>query len=193
MPFGSLRVIPVVCLLVVLAGCATPPSKELSQAQGALDAARAAGAAEYATEEFTAANDTLARAHDAVSARDYRAALSYALDASARAQAAAKSAVEGRVKAQSAAEQALGEMAAAVTQLETRLAAPEARRVPAAARRRAQQVLTAATTALATARKEVAAGQLSATGALAPHRDALGQASASLEPLAAPARPRPRR
>ena len=93
------RLLLVVCLVAPFPGCAAPPSKELSQAQGALDAARAAGAAEYATQEFTAASDMLARAHQAVTERDYRAALSHALDSSARAQAAAKSAVEGRVLA----------------------------------------------------------------------------------------------
>ncbi len=69
------RLLLALCLVVPLVGCAEPPAKELSQAQGAIDAARAAGAAEYAVEEFTAASDTLARAHQAVTERDYRAAL----------------------------------------------------------------------------------------------------------------------
>ncbi len=190
---GSSRLPWVVGLVLSLAGCAEPPNKELSQAQGALDAARAAGAADYATDEFTAASDTLARAHTAVTARDYRAALSHALDASARAQAAAKSAVEGRVRAQSEAERAIGDVTAALTHVRALQAAPEARRVPAAARRRAAEVVAAATAALAEARTAVAAGRLSATAALAPHRQALADAATALVPPAPPARPRARR
>ena len=57
-----------------------PPDKEMQQAQGAIDAARAAGAAVYATEELAAAQLALTRAEEAVSARDYRLALNHALD-----------------------------------------------------------------------------------------------------------------
>jgi hypothetical protein len=174
-----------------LVGCAEPPAKELSQAQGALDAARAAGAAEFAAEEFKAASDTLARAHEAVTQRDYRAALSYALDSSERAQVAAKAAVEGRVKARVAAEQAINEVATVRAQVEARLASPEARRVPAAARRSAQRAVEAATAAMTAARSAVEQGQLTATAALAAHRQALRDALAALEPP--PARSRPAR
>ncbi len=63
------------------AACGDPPDKEMQQAQGAIDAARAAGADQYAREEFTAAEDALKRSHDAVAQRDYRQALNDALDA----------------------------------------------------------------------------------------------------------------
>ena len=63
------------CVAAAAAGCADPPSKELHQAQGAIDAARAAGADSYATDEFTAAVEALARAEAAVGQRDYRLAL----------------------------------------------------------------------------------------------------------------------
>ena len=76
------------------AACGDPPDKEMQQAQGAIDAARAAGADQYAHDEFTAAEDALKRAHDAVDQRDYRLALNDALDTRERAQTAAKEAVE---------------------------------------------------------------------------------------------------
>ncbi len=62
------RVLPAVCLaLLVTIGCGgDPPDKEMQQAQGALDAARAAGADKYATEEFTAATLALTNAKEAV-------------------------------------------------------------------------------------------------------------------------------
>jgi hypothetical protein len=186
------RLLLALCLVVPLAGCAEPPAKELSQAQGAIDAARAAGAAEYATEEFTAASDTLARANRAVTERDYRAALSYALDSSARAQAAAKSAVEGRVKARLAAEKTIAENAAAIAHVQTRLGAAEARRVPAAARRRAQQTVAAAEAALAKARAAVEKGDLSATAALPAQTTALTEAAKTLDPPPPPAKTRRR-
>ena len=75
------------------AACGDPPDKEMQQAQGAIDAARAAGADQYARDEFTAAEDALKRAHEAVDQRDYRQALNNALDARERAQTAAKEAV----------------------------------------------------------------------------------------------------
>ena len=46
-----LRLLPVFVAFVLAAGCGDPPDKELHQAQGAIDAARAAGAEQYAVEE----------------------------------------------------------------------------------------------------------------------------------------------
>ena len=45
------------------------PNKEMDQAQGAIDAARAAGAERYAANEFDAATAALKKANDAVAAR----------------------------------------------------------------------------------------------------------------------------
>jgi hypothetical protein len=60
------------CLLLVLTACTSPPNKEMDQAQGAIDAARAAGADRYASTEFTAATTALKSANDAVAQGDYR-------------------------------------------------------------------------------------------------------------------------
>ena len=90
-----------------LPSCGTPPDKEIQQAQGAIDAARVVGADRYAIEEFTAAQDALKRAHDAVAQRDYRLALGNALDARERAQTAAKQAADGKAAARVDADRAL--------------------------------------------------------------------------------------
>lgn len=123
------RVSPVrraaVARLVTLAGGASPPTRELSIAHGAIDAARAAGAAESACAELTTAESTLG----------------YALDAHLEAQAATRAAAEGRVRARFAADERLDALAAAIVTVETALAAPEARRVPASARRGAEAVI----------------------------------------------------
>src|SRR5262249_15230812 len=88
-------------VLAAIAGaaCGDPPDREMQQAQGAIDAARAVGADQYAREEFSAAEDALKRAHDAVNERDYRQALNAALDARERAQTAAKDSVDGKARA----------------------------------------------------------------------------------------------
>lgn len=83
---------------LVVAACASPPNKEIDQAQGAIDAARAAGAERFAGTEFTAAATSLQQARDAVAQRDYRLALNYALESREHAQNAARDAAETRIR-----------------------------------------------------------------------------------------------
>lgn len=124
-----LRRFAFVASLLLLTGCAEPPSKEMHQAQGAIDAAKAAGADQYAAEEFKGAVDALAQADVAVTARDYRLALSHALDSRERAQGAAKAAVDARAKARGDAERALAEATALVDRTDLRLKQPEVAKV----------------------------------------------------------------
>ncbi len=112
-------------------GCGDPPEKEMQQAQGAIDTARAAGADRYAHDEFVAAQDALERAHDAVAQRDYRLALNHALDARERAQNAAKEAADGKAMARTDADRALTDVRTALAEARTRLKAADAARVPA--------------------------------------------------------------
>ena len=84
------------CAVVLSTACSEPPQKEIDRAQAAIDAARAAGAEHYAPESFTAATDRAPQAHEAVAQRDYRLALTRALDASDRAQEAREAAAEGK-------------------------------------------------------------------------------------------------
>ena len=93
----------------------------MNQAQGAIDAARAAGADRFAAAEFTAATDALTRSEEAVAAGDYRQALSHAIDSRERAQNAAKLAVEGRADARGQAERALSEVATLLSQAQGQL------------------------------------------------------------------------
>ena len=177
---------------VVLAGCAGPPTKELSQAEGAIEAARAAGAADFAAVELAAAEQTLARANAAVAERDFRAALGHALDSSARAQGAAASAVEGRVKARLAADQTLDDFSTLIDRVDAALATPEAKRVPPATRRKGAAAVASALEVLANARAAVERNDLSMLTAIPPHTAALDAALAALAPPPArKARPRP--
>jgi flagellar hook-basal body complex protein FliE len=117
---------------LLIAGCGDdPPTKELEQAQQAIDEARASGADRYSSEEFNAAQDAVKRAQAAVVARDYRQALNDALDARDRAQNAAKDAVEKKATAKVDADRRLHDAALAIVDARARLRAAEtARRVP---------------------------------------------------------------
>src|SRR5215831_15106615 len=122
------RVGPVVLLAALAAACAEPPDKEIQQAQGAIDAARAAGADEYAHEEFAAAQQALKRAQDAVGERDYQLALNHALDSRERAQNAAKAAADHKAAARVDAEHAIAAADAALADSRARLKAAEGSR-----------------------------------------------------------------
>jgi hypothetical protein len=108
------------------AACADPPDKEMQQAQGAIDVARAAGADQYARDEFVAAEDALKRAREAVDQRDYRQALNNALDARERAQTAAKETVNKKATARVDAEKAIADATAALAESRGKLKAAEA-------------------------------------------------------------------
>jgi hypothetical protein len=127
-----LHSVAVVAALAALMGaaCGDPPDKEIQQAQGAIDTARAAGADQYATTEYTAAQDALKRANEAVEQRDYRLALNYALDARERAQNAAKEAADRKTTARSEAERALLDTMTALTDAHTKLRAAETAHAP---------------------------------------------------------------
>ena len=113
--------------LFFAAACSAPPNKELDRAGGAIDAARAAGAEQYAPEPYTAATNALKQANDAVAQRDYRLALTRALDAYGRAQEAARGAADGKARARSAADAAMLAADGALTRLEARLFAVTSR------------------------------------------------------------------
>ena len=115
-----------ICTALTASACGDPPNKELQQAQHAIDAARAAGADRYAGEEFAAAEAALKSANDAVEQRDYRLALSRALDAEARAQSAASDAEARKTAARGDADRALKAATATITTVQTRLQTAEA-------------------------------------------------------------------
>lgn len=102
----------------------------MDQAQGAIDAARAAGADRYAADQYRGAVQALASAHTAVEQRDYRLALNHALDSRERAQSAAKEAASQQGVLRSSAERRLGEVTALLDQTRQKLKAAETARVP---------------------------------------------------------------
>jgi hypothetical protein len=125
------RVAVAICTLLVLTGCSEAPQKEIDRAQGAIEAARAAGAELYASEPFGAATTAMQQTHEAVQQRDYRLALSRAIDANERALEAARQAADGKARAQSDADAAITRTAIAVRQLGERVKVAETMRLPA--------------------------------------------------------------
>jgi hypothetical protein len=112
---------------LVVAACGTPPNKEMDQAQGAIDAARAAGADRYASVDYEAAINALKLANDAAAQRDYRLALNHALDSRERAQNAARAAAENHARIRGEVERSMAEIAGVLAQANARIAAPSGR------------------------------------------------------------------
>jgi hypothetical protein len=119
-------------LLVALitAACAEPPNKEMDQAQGAIDAARAAGADRYATTEYSAATEALTNANTAVTQGDYRLALNYALESREHAQNSAREAADTRARLRGEIERNMAQVALLMAQADTRLEAARKTRAP---------------------------------------------------------------
>ena len=137
--------LPAVLLpLLLAAACSAPPQKEIDLAQGAIDAARAAGAEQYAAEPLAAATAALAQAHAAVAGGDHRLALTRALDAHDRALDAAKAAADGKARARSAAEAAVAAAESASRGFEQRGHAAERARVDAKTLATARRAMAAA-------------------------------------------------
>jgi hypothetical protein len=111
----------------------------MDQAQGAIDAARAAGAEQYAATEYAAATQALKQANDAVTERDYRLALNYALESREQAQNAARTAADTRAKLRGDVERSIAEAKALIAQAHARLDGPASAQIPRNARRNAQQ------------------------------------------------------
>lgn len=133
----------------------------MDQAQGSIDAARAAGADRFATEQYDAAVKALQNAHSAVARRDYRLALNYALDGRDRAQRAAKEAATQQAVLRSAAERRLGEVTASLDQAEQQLKAAESARVPRRSLTAARAAITEAEAHLQKAGTSIQAGNYS--------------------------------
>ena len=127
----TLRLSACILAAVLVTACGgDPPNKEMDQAQGAIDAARAAGADRYAATEYTAATEALKRAQDAVVQRDYRQALNEALDSREHAQNAAREGADNRAQLRGEVERDMAQIAALIAGANSRLAAATRTRVP---------------------------------------------------------------
>jgi hypothetical protein len=118
------------CALLALcatAGCTEPPTREIDQAQAAVEVAVSAGAERFAADDLAAARTALVQARDAVTQRDYKLALSHAITGRERAQTAARNAAEARATLKRDTQAALAEVLALQARAERLIAtAPSA-------------------------------------------------------------------
>ena len=188
----ALTSILVASLLTVACGD-DPPQVEIQQAQRAIDAARAAGADEYAHDELAAAENALVRAHTAVEQRDYRLALNNSLDSRERAQSAAAQAASQKAAARVDAERALAAAAATLAEAQARLKAAETSGVPARRLTAARRSVAAGDQAVQKARAAFDQGSFrSVPPALNEPMKRLAATSHDLEAAPRPAARRPR-
>jgi hypothetical protein len=178
---------------LLVSACGDPPNNEMQQAQGAIAAARAAGAEQFAHDELVAAQQSLKNAQQAVEARDYRLALNYALDSGERARNAAKQAADGKAALAEAAVRTLTEADAALDEARTKLKTAERARISATTLARARRTISATDTAVQKAR--AAFGQGNYQGVAAALTKPIADIRAMTRDLekAAPAAARPRR
>ena len=181
-------------MALFLSACAEPPHKEMDQAQGAIDAARAAGADRYAPTEYAAAVDALKRSNEAATQGDYRLALNHALDSGERAREAARLGADSKAQLRGEAERALAELSIATTQLEQRLAAARKLRPARPGLRTIPASIKSIEGKLQKARELLAGGDyLAAQPLLQEIRKDAGAASGVLDVAMSPQSPRRRR
>ena len=153
-------------LFGALAGCSEPPQKEIDEAQSAIAAAQAAGAETYAAEEYAGATATLQKARAAIEQRDYRQALSYAIDSRQRAIEASRLVPDARARAKTAADSELKNTGESVTHLASLLRAARDAGASAQELRAPDETMTAATRALQEARTALEARKYAEANAL---------------------------
>ena len=179
------RALASACLVAALAaaGCAEPPNKEIDQAQGAIDAAKAAGAEKYATTEYSAAETALKNANDAVAAGDYRLALNAALESREHGQNAARDTADTKARVRVEVERSMAEIATLMAQANTRRAAAQRARVPARVLAQSARDIDAASAAVQKAGEAIAGDDyLAALAALKGVKERLEMAVAAIGP-----------
>lgn len=146
-------------VVLFMAGCSEPPVKEHDAAVAAVAAARAGGADLYAADDLAAADAALKHYDEFVSQRDYKQALSSALDASDRAVDATKASATKQASLRAEAGELQRSLDAALVALDAQIKAPRPKtgaRTTAALR----QTRKVAATAMQEARKDLEAGRL---------------------------------
>ena len=135
----------VTALLLVLsltAACASPPNREIADAEQALKTAKAAGAERYSDITYKAAADAYRQANEAVLAGDYRLALNRALESREHAQAATRSAADGQALARDEALRTMAELSTQLASVTAQLdAAEKSRSMPRAVLRDVREAL----------------------------------------------------
>lgn len=186
--------LPAILVAALASGCAAPPNKEMDQAQGAIDAAKAAGAEQYAPAEYHAATDALTRSHAAVAQNDYRLALNHALDSRERAQNAARQAADGKAQVRGEVERMLAQVSGEVVQATAKLEAARKAHAPRRALAEPAQAIATVSEDVQKAGETIKAGDyVAARSMLQDANSRIEQAMAEIDRATAPAAVRRRR
>jgi hypothetical protein len=118
----------ILAVALLTLSCSAPPEKEHLLALEALSAARTPDTTAYAAEELAAAEAALASYDRAVADRDYRQALSRAIEARDKANQAPQAASERKAQARVQADSLLAECNAVLSSLRARMTATGANR-----------------------------------------------------------------
>jgi hypothetical protein len=118
----SARLLVLVAMVGVLAGCSKPPQVEMDAAKAKLDAARAAQADAYAPAEWQAAQDAMNAAEQEITAqnakmaltRNYKQAKTLAMQADEAAARATQAAAEGKERMRGEADALIMQAAGAI-------------------------------------------------------------------------------
>lgn len=129
------------CLLLVLSlcvafsfllvtGCASPPTEELSKADKAIEEAKAKEANLYAEEAFKKAEDALKKAKEQVTAKQYKEAKQSAIDAVSLVQQAITGVEAGKAKMKEDALKTAADIEKAIDDLKTDVAEAIKKKLP---------------------------------------------------------------
>jgi len=186
--FGR-RLVPWLAASAIAASCGDdPPDREIQQAETAIEAARTGGPDDYAHEEFAAAEKALQSARDAVSQRDYRLALTNAIDSRARAETAANEAKDQKRIAHNRVERELRTTTASLSQLNSRLKAAESGKASNRVLSASRRMIAEADRVVQEARTAFDMGNyIAAEKAIQRANARLTEASRALDALASPA------
>lgn len=116
-PSTLVRLILPVASCLLLSACDQPPAREIAAAEAALAQARKDQADAYAPEQWKAAEAALNQARQKVDAKDYRGALSSAMDAGEKAKAASGAVASAKVLVKGAAQMTQAELQAGLDEV----------------------------------------------------------------------------
>ncbi len=116
-PTAPFRLILPLAGCLLLSACDQPPAREIAAAEAALAQARKDQADAYAPEQWKAAEAALNQARQKVDAKDYRGALSSAMDAGEKAKAASGAVASAKLLVKGAAQMAQAEVQAGLDEV----------------------------------------------------------------------------
>jgi hypothetical protein len=116
--------------LMIVAGCAKPPTEEIAAAEKAIEEAKAKEADFYAEGAFKSAEESLKKAKDLVAAKTYKEAKQVALDTVALAQQAVSGVEAGKAKMKEEAEKGVLEAQKLLDELKVDVAAAIKKKLP---------------------------------------------------------------